>query len=125
VDELNDLGLRPVAVIGHSGEWPPTREKNSLESTIGRVSQILEFVPVWDAEHRWTMLDYSARTDPGSSGAPVILSNGHVVAVHAWRRPVNRSEVAEGGWEYSASGITVYALHELINHHNLAPLLQH
>ena len=121
-DELNALNQQKIGCLSYPGasndRWPEVG--TSLHATftpcsVGKTTDFSENANAPNERRQWVRFD--SRVGAGSSGAPLFLSNGHVVAIKNMRNDT-------GTQMYRDSGLRVDCLRELLAFHALADMPQ-
>jgi hypothetical protein len=118
--ELNDLLAQPVAMLGFPGcdtiRWPESTERLQASFREGTITRL---APLYGSDHRECKKPQHVQHDIsswfGSSGSPIFLSNGHVVAIDAARKKFHENDCSTE----VAFGIRIDCLWELLAYHNL------
>jgi hypothetical protein len=123
-EELNDLFTQPVAMLGYPGcdqqAWPAAGETPQASFRGGIVNRLASLKACGNRNSREPQLvQHSISSWFGSSGAPVFLPNGHVVAINAGARVMQH----DGVTAEQPYGIRADCLWELIAYHHLADQL--
>ena len=118
--ELNDLVAQPVALLGFPScdttHWPEAADKPQASFREGAVTRL---APLRGSDNRECKqqqhVQHSISSWFGSSGSPIFLPNGHVVAIDTeggqFRRNDRTTDIA--------FGVRIDCLWELLAYHNL------
>ncbi len=120
-EELRKLDGLSLALLGYPGygDWPTLQVPGRLTLKTGKVQVVDGFTPEEGAHpERRQMIEHSAAAPEGSSGSPVFLPNGHIVAIHN----ILRLSGPEGGTE-SGMSVRLDCLWELLAYHKLDRLV--
>jgi hypothetical protein len=114
-DDLKGLAGRPVGLLGYPGaetSFPGDGNRLSAEIRYGNIDRVISFndYPKEDPQDiNNQLVEYTMSTAPGSSGSPVFLENGHVVAI-------NNSYQQFPTGNVQAYGIRIDCFDELLHH---------
>lgn len=120
-DQAGRLEKRPVALLGYPGygDWPG--EGRPARATLHTgVVQVEDGFSFFDGSHPAVrqLLEHTAATPEGSSGSPVFLPDGRVVAVHNILRLEEPNGKAQSGMS-----VRIDAIWELLVYHGLARMI--
>jgi hypothetical protein len=118
--ETRDLSTQLVGMYGYPGAQTPFPALGTIfspDNRDGNINYVSRFNGTPDADFNNNQLvGYTMSTEPGFSGSPVFLKNGHVVAIN------NSHHKTEGG-NVQAYGIRIDCLWELFQTPDVAKLL--
>jgi tetratricopeptide (TPR) repeat protein len=120
--ELNDLFAQRVGAIGYpkydNARWPLAGDIPQPTFRSGFVNRLLSFSGDENCpSNERQMVQHDMGTWFGSSGSPIFLSNGHVVAIDTYLAVVASKNNATTNLDF---GVRVDCLWELLFYHHLA-----
>lgn len=123
-DEVCDLFAQPVAMMGFPGydttAWPQLGQKAQATFHQGVISRITDFnLNASVSPEEAKRVQHTMSSWGGFSGSPIIIPNGHVVALHNMSRKVSRGSETRS----IPHGVRVDCLWELICYHKLDELV--